>query len=145
MGSFFWCYQRVREGEFVRVPARVYEPFFQGRANLTPDADKRVRLVCLTGAAEERHPVQIYSLDFTSIEVDELGFHTSEMQFEAMREAMETLSVATAPRLDGPKTIDARARFERRRYDAKERWRPTDADKAALAKLVNARAHTRLL
>jgi hypothetical protein len=145
MGNFFWCYQRVREGEFTRVPARLYEPFFRGHANLTPDADKRVRLVCLTGAAEERHPVRLHSLDFTSIQVDESGFHTAEMQFEAMREAMESLSVATAPRLDGPRMIDARAKFERRRDDAKQKWKPTSADRLALAELVNERAHRRLL
>jgi hypothetical protein len=104
-----------------------------------------VRVVCLSGAAEERRAVQIHSLDFTSIQVDESGFHTAEMQFDAMREAMETLSVATAPRIDAPRMIDARAKFERRRYDAKQRWKPTSVDKLALAELVNERARRRLL
>jgi hypothetical protein len=41
--------------------------------------------------------------------------------------------------------IAARAKFERRRYDAKQIWKPSSSDKVALAELINKRAGRRLL
>ena len=145
MGHFFWCYQRVREGELIRLAARVYDPFLRGEVPLSAGQERCVRLVFLSGSSESRHAVEVQLLDFVTIEVDEAGFHNERLQQAAMRDAVAGLDITVDEDLALAGVVDARARFEQRRYSAKRRWKPTATDKAALAELVNHRARRSLL
>ena len=165
MGSFSWCFRREGEGRFRAISKRVFDPFLRGEVALKPDDDGKVRLAFISGPCEDRQPLAVTMVELSTIEVNKKGYCDRESRMRSMTDAMnlvDALAIDEASRsgdeaalrlypeaerlrdLRQGGVVVASAAFEKRRLDARHRWKLTGPDVKALHEAINKKARSRI-
>jgi hypothetical protein len=129
-GATNWVYQRIAEGQFVRVAKKKIQDFYEGDRPLKPSPDGFVYIVTFLIGIENRRPTLLMGQWNTKHKVDSSGFLDEAHWLDGQRCAVEHL-----PRLlhvSENEDDEARLRMLKRREQVQHRWEMTDDDADAI-------------
>jgi len=140
-----WYFLRSRPGELQPLSMAMMQRFVAGDCKLPPDDDGVVRCIEVTVRCEGRQALEVVRVNAFQDRVHPDGTFDQERQFQIVAMAGEARFGRSSPPTQADGVIDAEHLFTRRRVDHLLHWKPSAAELAVLAELVNRKARRQLM